>query len=49
MSTGQMVEDVRLALREQVPVHFYSRVGGNVPLVEEVNAKMFELVETAVH
>ena len=49
MSTGQTVEDVRLALREQVPVHFYSRVGGNVPLVEEVNAKMFELVETAVH
>lgn len=49
MSTGQMVEDVRLALRERVPVHFYSRVGGNVPLVEEVNAKMFELVETAVH
>ncbi len=49
MSTGQMVEDVRLALREQVPVHFYSRVGGNVPLAEEVNARMFELVETAVH
>ncbi|MCL6481335.1 MAG: 3-methyl-2-oxobutanoate dehydrogenase subunit VorB [Firmicutes bacterium] len=48
MSTGQMVEDVRLALREQAPVHFYSRVGGNVPLAEEVSARIFEWVETAV-
>ena len=36
MSTGQMVEDVRLALNGRVPVEFYSRVGGNVPLAEEV-------------
>ncbi len=48
MSTGQMVEDVRLVLREQVPVHFYSRVGGNVPLAEEVNARMLESIEAAV-
>lgn len=49
MSTGQMVEDVRLALGEQVPVHLYSRVGGNVPLAEEVNARVFEFMEAAVH
>jgi pyruvate/2-oxoacid:ferredoxin oxidoreductase alpha subunit len=36
MSTGQMIEDVRLALGGRVPVEFYSRVGGNVPLAEEV-------------
>jgi 2-oxoisovalerate ferredoxin oxidoreductase alpha subunit len=36
MSTGQMVEDVRLALEGRVPVRFYSRVGGNVPQAEEV-------------
>ena len=36
MSTGQMVEDVRLALEGRVPVDFYSRVGGNVPLAEEI-------------
>ena len=36
MSTGQMVEDVRLALDGRVPVRFYSRVGGNVPQAEEV-------------
>ena len=36
MSTGQMVEDVRLTLEGRVPVEFYSRVGGNVPLAEEI-------------
>jgi 2-oxoisovalerate ferredoxin oxidoreductase alpha subunit len=36
MSTGQLVEDVRLALEGRRPVEFYSRVGGNVPSAEEV-------------
>lgn len=36
MSTGQMVEDVRLAVNGRAPVEFYGRVGGNVPLAEEV-------------
>ncbi|HEY6945879.1 MAG TPA: 3-methyl-2-oxobutanoate dehydrogenase subunit VorB [Candidatus Acidoferrum sp.] len=36
LSNGQMVEDVRLALDGEIPVEFYSRVGGNVPSVEEV-------------
>ncbi len=36
MSTGQMVEDVRLALNGARPVEFLSRVGGNVPSHEEV-------------
>jgi hypothetical protein len=31
-----MVEDVRLALGSAIPVEFYSRVGGNVPSVEEL-------------
>ncbi|HYW44860.1 MAG TPA: 3-methyl-2-oxobutanoate dehydrogenase subunit VorB [Bryobacteraceae bacterium] len=38
MSTGQLVEDVRLALEGRTPVEFYSRVGGNVPSAEEVLA-----------
>ena len=38
MSTGQMVEDVRLALEGRRPVEFYSRMGGNVPSAEEVLA-----------
>ena len=31
LSTGQMVDDVRLALEGRRPVEFYGRVGGNVP------------------
>ena len=38
LSTGQLVEDVRLALEGRRPVEFYSRVGGNVPSAEEVLA-----------
>ncbi|MBI3447938.1 MAG: 3-methyl-2-oxobutanoate dehydrogenase subunit VorB [Acidobacteria bacterium] len=36
LSTGQMVEDVRLALNGTVPVELLGRVGGNVPSVEEI-------------
>ena len=36
LSTGQLVDDVRLALDGRRPVEFYSRVGGVVPTAEEV-------------
>jgi len=36
LSTGQLVDDVRLALEGRCPVEFYSRVGGNVPSTDEV-------------
>jgi 2-oxoisovalerate ferredoxin oxidoreductase alpha subunit len=36
LSTGQMVEDVRLALNGKIPVEFYGRVGGNVPEPAEI-------------
>ena len=42
MSTGQMVEDVRLALDGRVEVEFYGRSGGNVPLADEVCKELFE-------
>jgi pyruvate/2-oxoacid:ferredoxin oxidoreductase alpha subunit len=38
LSTGQMVDDVRLALAGSTPVEFLSRVGGNSPTAEEVLA-----------
>jgi len=38
MSTGQMLDDVRLALEGRRPVEFYSRVGGNVPATDAVLA-----------
>jgi 2-oxoisovalerate ferredoxin oxidoreductase alpha subunit len=40
LSNGQMVEDVRLTLQGKVPVEFYARVGGNVPSVEELRARL---------
>lgn len=42
LSNGQMLEDVRLALDGRKPVEFYGRVGGNVPSVEELVAKIDE-------
>jgi 2-oxoglutarate ferredoxin oxidoreductase subunit alpha len=39
MSTGQMVEDVRLAVNGQKPVHFYGRTGGMIPSPAEIIEK----------
>lgn len=36
MSAGQMLEDVRLAVGDRVPVEFYGRMGGVMPLPDEV-------------
>lgn len=44
LSTGQMVEDVRLALEGRVPVEFYGRCGGNVPLAEEIVQRVLQPV-----
>jgi len=40
LSTGMMVEDVRLSLNGAVPVEFYGRAGGNVPTPEEITAEV---------
>ncbi len=48
LSTGQMVEDVKLAVNGKVPVEFYGRYGGNVPSAEEINAELFSRVATLV-
>ncbi|MDZ7363277.1 MAG: 3-methyl-2-oxobutanoate dehydrogenase subunit VorB [candidate division KSB1 bacterium] len=42
LSTGQMVEDVRLAVRDWVPVEFYGRAGGVVPSSEELFQQIVE-------
>ncbi|KPK38468.1 MAG: 2-ketoisovalerate ferredoxin oxidoreductase [Omnitrophica WOR_2 bacterium SM23_29] len=36
MSAGQMLEDVRLAVLGERPIHFYGRTGGGVPTEEAV-------------
>ncbi len=35
LSNGQMVDDVRLSIHDNIPVRFYGRMGGNVPTPEE--------------
>jgi 2-oxoglutarate ferredoxin oxidoreductase subunit alpha len=40
MSTGQMVEDVRLALEGKGKIHFYGRPGGIVPAAAELARSM---------
>jgi pyruvate/2-oxoacid:ferredoxin oxidoreductase alpha subunit len=41
LSTGQLFDDVRLALQGRTPVEFYGRCGGHVPSAEDV----FEIVQ----
>lgn len=36
MNAGQMVEDVCLAVNGQIPVEFYGRMGGVVPMPDEI-------------
>jgi 2-oxoglutarate/2-oxoacid ferredoxin oxidoreductase subunit alpha len=36
MSAGQMLEDVRLAVKDRMPIEFYGRMGGVMPLPDEV-------------
>ena len=36
MNSGQMLDDVRLAVEGRAPVSFYGRMGGMIPLPEEV-------------
>lgn len=36
MNGGQMLDDVRLAVEGRVPVNFYGRMGGMVPMPDEV-------------
>ncbi|HLA07109.1 MAG TPA: 3-methyl-2-oxobutanoate dehydrogenase subunit VorB [Anaerolineales bacterium] len=36
MNSGQMLEDVRLAVKGRVPIEFFGRLGGMVPFPEEI-------------
>ena len=44
MSTGQMVEDVRLAVNGKAPVYFYGRTGGAVPNPKSVEKRLYEMI-----
>ncbi len=43
MNGGQMVQDVRLAVQGKVPVSFYGRMGGVMPLPDEVLEQIHKL------
>lgn len=36
MNAGQMIDDVRLAVGGQIPVSFYGRMGGVIPMPDEI-------------
>ncbi|OQY25368.1 MAG: 3-methyl-2-oxobutanoate dehydrogenase subunit VorB, partial [Anaerolineaceae bacterium 4572_32.1] len=44
LNAGQMLEDVRLAVKDEVPVAFYGRMGGIVPLPEDILKEVKKLV-----
>ncbi len=43
MSTGQMIEDVKLAVNGKAQVEFFGRTGGIVPTPNEILNKIIEL------
>lgn len=43
MNGGQMIEDVRLAVEGKVPISFYGRMGGMLPLPDEVFDEILKL------
>jgi 2-oxoglutarate ferredoxin oxidoreductase subunit alpha len=53
LSTGQMVEDVRLALADSKPIHFLNRMGGILvspnEVVEKINAILDGTSEEVTH
>jgi len=44
MNTGQMLDDVRLAVKDSLPIEFYGRCGGMVPYAEEILDEIHRLV-----
>ena len=44
MNTGQMLEDVGMAVKGRVPIEFYARVGGIVPYPDEILGEIRRLV-----
>jgi len=45
MSMGQMVEDVRLAVKDRIPVDFYGRTGGMVPTALDIYTEIKRINE----
>lgn len=48
MNAGQMLDDVRLVVGRRIPIRFYGRLGGVIPIPEEIEAAAVELYEQTV-
>ena len=44
ISMGQMVEDIRLAINDRVPVRFYGRIG-MIPNPEEITSQIIKAAQ----
>ncbi len=44
MNTGQMLDDVHMAVKGRVPIEFYARLGGIVPYPDEILGEIRRLV-----
>ncbi len=50
MNAGQMVEDVRLAVEGKIPVEFYGRMGGMIPLPDDIFEQIIRIArENGLH
>ncbi|MCA9934475.1 MAG: 3-methyl-2-oxobutanoate dehydrogenase subunit VorB [Ardenticatenaceae bacterium] len=47
MNAGQMLHDVRLAVGRGLPVKFYGRMGGAIPMPEEIETQILNLINPA--
>ncbi len=45
LNSGQMVEDVKLAVNGRAPVEFYGRMGGMIPTPEEILKNLEKFIE----
>ena len=45
LNSGQMVEDVQLAVKGKVPVEFYGRLGGMLPTPEDIVQHLEKLIQ----
>ena len=44
MNSGQMLDDIRLAVEGKIPVEFYGRMGGVVPFPDEVHKEILRIL-----
>ncbi len=48
MNTGQMLDDVRLAVNGRIPIEFYGRLGGVVPFPDEILGEIQRIIQRRI-